>query len=112
MESENHNLIMMTLGRLEKSIDGVNKRLDTLNGSVAKHAEKIGDIDKINAQMTISQQQLVKDITALQEKNKVEEVDKKEEGRTLRKFWYERIVWAIGFIAILILTKLGILNLK
>ncbi len=112
MESENHNLIMMTLGRLEKSIDGVNKRLDTLNGSVAKHADKIVDLDKMNAQMTISQQQIVRDITFLQDKNTTEDKDKKEDGRTLKKFWYERIVWAIAFIAILILTKLGILNLK
>ena len=112
MESENHNLIMMTLGRLEKSIDGVNKRLDTLNGSVAKHADKIVELDKMNAQMTISQQQIVRDITFLQDKNTTEDKDKKEDGRTLKKFWYERIVWAIAFIAILILTKLGILNLK
>lgn len=112
MESENHNLIMLTLGRLEKSLDGVNKRLDTLNGSVAKHTDKIVDIDKINAQMTLSQQQLVKDINTLQERNKTEDTDKKEDQKTLKKFWYERIVWAIAFIAILILTKLNILNLK
>lgn len=112
MESENHNLIMMTLGRLEKSIDGVNKRLDTLNGSVAKHADKLNNIDVMNAQTTLSQQQILKDIKDLQEKNTTEDKDKKEDGKTLKKFWYERIVWAIAFIAILILTKLGILNLK
>ena len=112
MESENHNLIMMTLGRLEKSIDGVNKRLDTLNGSVAKHADKLVDLDKMNAQMTLTQQQIVKEVTVLQEKNTTEDKDKKEDGKTLKKFWYERIVWAIAFIAILILTKLDILNLK
>lgn len=112
MESENHNLIMMALGRLEKTADGINKRLDTLNGSVAKHADKFVDVDKMNAQMTLTQQQIVKEISELKAQKKEEETEKKEDNRSLKKFWYERIVWAISFIAILILTKLGILNLK
>lgn len=110
MESRNeHNSIMMALGSLDTKVEGINKRLDTLNGSVAKHADKFNAQDLMNVQTTITQQQIVKDLNHLQGVNKEEDNTKKQ--------WIERLFWsvvvpALSFLIILTLTKLGILNLQ
>lgn len=37
--------VMRALGKLEGKVDGINERLDTLNGKVLKHAEKLAAHD-------------------------------------------------------------------
>lgn len=51
-----HDEVIQTI---EKVGEGINKRLDVLNGSVAKHEARFGSQDVLNAQMTITQQQIV-----------------------------------------------------
>lgn len=40
-----HSEIMLALGRLEGSINGVNQRLDALNGKVASHERRLNEGD-------------------------------------------------------------------
>lgn len=95
---------------LKAGIDGINARLDKLNGSVAKHTDKLADHDIINAQVTITQNQLVSDIKTLKEKEEVINNYKlKSEGSI------NTIKWLLGFIGfgtIMTLMKvLGIINI-
>mgnify|MGYP001596289113 CR=1 FL=1 len=45
MENSDFNTILVSVGRLEGKVDGINARLDRTNGSIAKHAEKIDMIE-------------------------------------------------------------------
>jgi len=45
MSDNAHNEIMRAIGNLEGKIDGINFRLDTLNGRVGKHDDKINIIE-------------------------------------------------------------------
>lgn len=52
--SENlHNQIMRALGNLEGKVDGINNRLDVLNGRVAKHDERLGNLDISDSKQNI-----------------------------------------------------------
>jgi hypothetical protein len=106
---ESHNAIMMALGGLDTKTEGINRRLDILNGSVAKQADKLNAQDIMNAQTTMSQQQLLQKIEALENVNH----EKNKNGKS----WLDRIIWsiiipAVSFTIILVLSKLGILNIK
>jgi hypothetical protein len=56
MKEEVSNREIMT------AITGIHDRLDKLNGYIAKHENRLNTQDVLNAQMTITQQQLVNDI--------------------------------------------------
>jgi hypothetical protein len=71
-----HSQVLMVLGQIKQSVEGVNKRLDTLNSSVAKHEIRFGSQDILNAQMTISQSQIVKDLDGL-----------KINDKKIQRFW-------------------------
>lgn len=108
-QQNQHAQIMMELGTIKGGIDGTNRRLDNLNSSVAKHEMRLASQDILNAQMTITQSEIVKEIASLKDINK----DKQTNG----KVWLDRIIWsfvvpAVSFLIILALTKLGIVNLK
>lgn len=45
-----HDQIMRSLGNLEGKVDGINERLDKLNGSVARHEKSIQGLDILNAE--------------------------------------------------------------
>lgn len=67
MKDKNHTEIMYTLENIAKTGEGINKRLDTLNGSVAKHEQRLAAQDVLNAQMTITQAQIVNELKTLKE---------------------------------------------
>ncbi len=71
MEDINHNSIMLALGELKHAAEGTNKRLDTLNGSVAKHADKLNAQDVFNAQVTLTQAQIVSDQKTMKDSEKI-----------------------------------------
>jgi Fic family protein len=52
---------------IKTELQGVNKRLDTLNGSVAKQQDKLAQHDIINAQTTMSQVQIMKDLKEMKD---------------------------------------------
>ena len=60
-----HDELMQSLTDIKQIGDGINRRLDTLNGSVAKHEARFGSQDVLNAQVTLSQSQIVKDLQEL-----------------------------------------------
>ncbi len=62
--------VKITHKELKTGIDGINNRLDKLNGSVAKHADKFSGQDILNAQVTITQQQFVNDLIELKKSDK------------------------------------------
>lgn len=62
-----HEEVIQTI---EKVGEGINKRLDVLNGSVAKHEARFGSQDVLNAQMTMSQSQIVSDLSILKNSEK------------------------------------------
>lgn len=47
---DNHDLrVAESLGRLEAGVSGINDRLDKLNGSVARHEKRLGDLETRDA---------------------------------------------------------------
>jgi hypothetical protein len=46
MEKQTHDQIYLMLGRIEGGISGINKRLDTLNGKVDKHDDRLDDVER------------------------------------------------------------------
>lgn len=77
MESKTNNEIYQALGGIAESVRGINLHLATLNGSVAKLQDKASANDVLNAQTTLSQQQIVKELG-----------DLKERKATINQFWY------------------------
>lgn len=112
MENDNHATILVLLGELKREVQGVNNRLDKLNGAVAKHADKFADQAVINTQVTITQQQMIKDFQEFKDDARDKEHTADQDRRSIKSFWYERIVYAIIFLGLLVLAKLGILNIK
>lgn len=108
MSMDSHSEIMLVLGRLERETQGINHRLDGLNGSVAKHADKLAAGDVINAQITLTQQQILKDVLTLKEQEKEKSNGWKAMGE---KLLFSVVIPAIGFVILLTLTRTGILNL-
>lgn len=69
---EHNDEVIILLNELKQTGEGINRRLDTLNGSVAKHADRLANHDIINTQTTLSQQQMLKELnhlTSSEEKN-------------------------------------------
>lgn len=77
MESKTNNEIFIAIGTVTEGIRAINSHLAILNGSVAKLQDKSNNNDIINAQTTLSQQQMVKELAELKEKK-----------TTLNNFWY------------------------
>ena len=51
MENSEFNTILVSVGRLEGKVDGINARLDRTNGSIAKHDEKIDCLEANDNQL-------------------------------------------------------------
>lgn len=77
MENKSNNDIYLAVGTVTEGIRAINMHLATLNGSVAKLQDKANNNDIINAQTTISQQQMVKELGEM-----------KERKSALDNFWY------------------------
>ena len=45
MDQNAHNEIMRAIGRLEGKVDGINQRLDSTNGSIKTHDDKIRSLE-------------------------------------------------------------------
>lgn len=84
MENKTNNDLYVAIGTVTEGVRAINVHLATLNGSVAKLQDKANNNDLINAQTTLSQQQLVKEIT-----------DMKAQKSVVSNFWYG-ILAAIG----------------
>lgn len=102
-----HTAILTFLGEIKNSTEGINKRLDTLNSSVAKHEMRLASQDVLNAQMTITQQSLTEDSKTL--KNEAKESNNFRVGFTSS---LNTIKWLLGFVgignAILFLKFMGV----
>lgn len=61
---EAHEKVLIQLGTLIKSVDDLNIKVGLQNGSVAKHEARLATQDVLNAQMTITQQQLVEKLAS------------------------------------------------
>jgi len=68
---DSHMAINRALGEIKNTVDGTNKRLDQLNGSVAKHTDKFASQDILNAQTTMTQIQQTSDLQTLKSNDKV-----------------------------------------
>lgn len=104
--TESHNSIMVGLGRIDRGQDGINHRLDTLNSSVAKHELRLGNQDVLNAQITLTQGQIVSDLKEMRvgEKSNNDFILRTQGSINTFK-------WLIGFIGIgTLLTLLKVLG--
>ena len=45
MDSDNHNQIMLTLGKLDGKLDGVLDRLDISNGRIEKNEDRLSRVE-------------------------------------------------------------------
>ncbi len=99
-----------------RGIDGVNKRLDVLNGSVAKQQDKLAQHDIINAQTTLSQQSILQTISEIRDKDLASL--KKSDGDNSKYITETKAVigtfkWLVGLIGlgnIAMLIKLFLLE--
>ena len=72
-----------------------NEHLSKLNGSVAKHADKLSQIDVINAQTTLSQQQIMQVLKELTDSDKENTKYRFETKAVITAFQ-----WLAGFIGL------------
>jgi len=82
-------------------ITGIIKRLDTLNGSVAKQQDKLAQHDVINAQMTITQQQIIESLKELKVTDLATLKKSDEENTTFRNKAdgsLSTFKWLFGFL--------------
>jgi len=90
--------------RLELKVDGINKRLDNLNGSVAKHNDKLATHDVINAQNTLILQGVVDSLKEIKTKDGADVRQTSNKLATLEKYQNEQIgsintfKWLFGFL--------------
>ena len=80
---------------LADGISGVHTRLDKLNGSVAKHADKLASQDVLNAQMTITQQQIVVDLATLKKREEETNAFRLKSEGSINTF-----KWLFGFVGL------------
>ena len=92
--------------RLESKVDGINKRLDNLNGSVAKHNDKLATHDVINAQNTLILQGVVDTLKEIKTKDGADVRQASSKLETLEKYQNEQIgsistfKWLFGFLGV------------
>ncbi len=105
-EHESHGQVMSSLGEIKSSIDGTNKRLDNLNGSVSKHEQRLGMQDVLNAQTTITQQQMVVDLALLKKREEETNAFRLKSEGSINTF-----KWLFGFVGIgTLITLLKVLG--
>lgn len=92
---EHKEEVINLLNDLKQTGEGISHRLDTLNGSVAKHADRLANHDIINAQTTLSQQQMMRELSTL---TKSEE--KNNEFRVGSMASLNTFKWLFGFLGI------------
>lgn len=80
---------------MEAKIDGINTRLDTLNGKVAKHEKELGDRKVLDAQATLHIGQLL-----------TESKERKEEMKSYKNMFIERFFWVGGAIILAVISKI------
>lgn len=92
---EAHEKVLIQLGTLIKSVDDLNVKVGLQNGSVAKHEARLATQDVLNAQMTITQQQLVDKLSAStlsETENNIFRIESKASINTFK--------WLFGFLGI------------
>lgn len=92
-DKHSHNEVMNSLTEILKVTEGINARLDKLNGSVAKHADKFATQEVMNAQTTMSQQQIVSDLAIIKDKEEKASIFMYEARGSIGTF-----KWLIGLI--------------
>lgn len=95
MKDDNHNEIIHGLNDLKEMGNNIVKRLDTLNGSVAKHEARFGTQDVMNAQTTLTQQQIMEDLKVLKAEARNSSDFRLEANTTINVF-----KWLVGLIGI------------
>lgn len=95
MSDSNHNEILHGINDLKETGNNIVKRLDMLNGSVAKHEARFGTQDVMNAQTTITQQQIMMDLKDLKTEAKNSSDFRLEANTTINVF-----KWLVGLIGI------------
>lgn len=80
---------------IKTELQGVNKRLDTLNGSVAKQQDKLAQHDIINAQVTLTQKQTTDTLAVLLKSSEENTVFRVGAEANLSAF-----KWLFGFLGI------------
>jgi len=78
---------------IKEGIAGITKRLDTLNGSVAKHADKLAMNDILNTQVTMTQTQIVTDLATLKKKEEETSAFRLKSEGSINTF-----KWLFGFV--------------
>ncbi len=105
-EQETHGQIMSALGEIKSVGEGIQKRLDTLNGSVAKHEQRLGTQDVLNAQITLTQAQIIADLKIVKDKEDATNIFRLKSEGSINTF-----KWLFGFIGIgTLITLLKVLG--
>ncbi len=118
-KKESSNLIAEvkeTHSGILEGIAGINRRLDLVNGNVAKHNEKLAQHDIINAQVTLSQQSILQTIGEIKSQDLA--ALKKSDGDNSKYIVETKAIigafkWLIGILGIgniAMLIKIFLLN--
>lgn len=92
---ETHQEVLIQLGTLIKSVDDLNTKVGIQNGAVAKHEARLATQDVLNAQMTITQQQLVEKLSTSLLSEKLNDTFRIESKASIQTF-----KWLFGFLGV------------
>lgn len=92
--------IQTELVKVSTNLEGVNKRLDVSNGRIAKNEERIGSLEKVDAQMLTQIGRVLSD-----------EHDRRLTRKKWNTYWLERALWIAGIVILAVLSKTGILKI-
>lgn len=101
MEPTGHSEIMMILGEIRGDVKGINQRLDTLNGSVAKTKDDI-------LTLRIADSGIESRLKPLEE----QEMARRDEERGRKSIWYQKGVDMSVTLVVSTLAALGITQLN
>lgn len=100
---DTHEKVFGLLGEMKREMEGVNKRLDIANHATAKNIDKLAAQDVLNAQITITQSQLVTELKEMKAGEKINnEFILRTQGSIITFKW---IFGFVGFGTLIIFFK-------
>ena len=99
--------IVQKLSEIGSDVKAMHRRQDITNGRIAKNEEKVIEMDKKLVGVDSF-------ITEVRTRNTQQDADKKDDKES-KRYWtrqfIERVCWIVLALAMVVLTKLGIINL-
>jgi len=90
-----HKEVLIELGQIKEAVNRLDTKVGIQNGSVAKHEARLATQDVLNAQMTMSQQQILNKLGEFAKSEKLNDDFRISSQASLATF-----KWLFGFLGI------------